>query len=257
MIPPEYQPAIQKAAGLIRSARHLVACTGAGISTPSGIPDFRSARTGLWEKDDPMQVASLTSFRYTPQIFFNWLRPLAHTSLSATPNPAHQALADLETAGLLQAVITQNIDDLHLQAGSRAVLELHGSLRTLSCTGCHQTFPARDFLPTFLQDGKIPLCPECQAVLKPDIVLFEEQLPAETWHQAEFHAHTADVMLIAGSSLTVTPAAYIPLEAHEAGARIILINQTPTFLDEVAAIRLPLDVAEALPAIVQQVLPNP
>jgi len=251
MIPESYNPQIKKAAGLIQSARYAVAFTGAGISTPSGIPDFRSARTGLWEKDDPMQVASLTSFLHTPERFFNWLRPLALTSLSASPNPAHLALAELENSGFLKAVITQNIDDLHVQAGSHNVLELHGSLRTLSCTGCHRSFSARDFMPAFIDSGTLPSCPECRSLLKPDIVLFEESLPAKTWYQAEVHARMADLMIVAGSSLTVTPAAYIPQEAVESGAQIIIINQTPTYLDEIAAILLPLDVAEVLPAITQ------
>lgn len=245
---------IEKAAGLVRSARHAVAFTGAGISTPSGIPDFRSARTGLWEQDDPMQVASLTSFYYTPERFYNWLRPLASTCLSAQPNPAHLALADLEKAGLLKAVITQNIDDLHLQAGSKNVLELHGSLRTFTCMGCHQSLPGRDILPAFIGSGKHPLCPNCQAILKPDIVLFEESLPTSTWYKAESHAQMADLMIVVGSSLSVTPAAYIPQEAVNSGAKLIILNQTPTYLDSIASVRLSADVAQVLPALVSSIL---
>jgi NAD-dependent deacetylase len=250
----QYILAIEKAAGLIRSARHAVAFTGAGISTPSGIPDFRSAQTGLWVKDDPMEVASLTSFLYTPDRFFNWLRPLARTSLAARPNSAHMALADLEKGGFLKAVITQNIDDLHFRAGSQNIFELHGSLHSLSCQGCHQTFSANEFLPQFVESGIPPTCPECHVLLKPDIVLFEERLPATTWYQAEAHAHQADLMIVVGSSLTVTPAAYIPQIAVESGAKVIIINHTATFLDKIAEIRIPLDVAEVLPAIAKQVL---
>jgi NAD-dependent deacetylase len=249
MIPGQYLPLIQKAAGLLQTARHAVAFTGAGISTPSGIPDFRSAQTGLWEKDDPMVVASVTSFLHTPERFFNWLRPLARTCVAAQPNPAHLALADLESKGILKAVITQNIDDLHRRAGSKNILELHGSLRSLTCANCDQTFFASDFLPQFVETGAPPCCPDCRTLLKPDIVLFEEQLPATTWYQAELYARQADVMLIAGSSLTVIPAAYIPQEAVESGAKIILINRTSTYLDNVASVLLPLEIAEVLPAI--------
>jgi len=254
MIPEQYLSAIEKAAGLVRSARHAVAFTGAGISTPSGIPDFRSAQTGLWERDDPMEVASLTSFLHTPERFFNWLRPLARTSIAANPNPAHFALADLEKTGHLKAVITQNIDDLHTRAGSQIIFELHGSLRSLSCLVCHHSYSAQEFLPEFIESGIPPTCSVCHALLKPDIVLFEEGLPANTWYQAEAHARQADLMIVIGSSLTVTPAAYIPQVAVESGAQVIIINRTPTYLDKIATVRLPLDVAEVLPAITKQVL---
>jgi len=253
MIPDVYFTAIQNAAGLLKAARHAVAFTGAGISTASGIPDFRSAGTGLWEKDDPMQVASLTSFLHTPNRFYNWLRPLARQCYSAQPNPAHLALAELEELGILKAIITQNIDNLHHRAGSRNVIELHGSLRTFSCPACQRTSQDDRVIPSFIQGNSIPACPFCAAPLKPDIVLFEESLPAPAWHQAEDHARRADVMLIVGSSLTVTPAAYIPLDALQAGAKIIIINLTSTFMDERAEVALPLSVAEALPLVVEQI----
>jgi len=254
MMPEQYPALIEKTAGLIRSARHAVAFTGAGISTPSGIPDFRSAQTGLWEKDDPMEVASLTSFFHTPERFFNWLRPLARSCIAANPNAAHIALADLEKAGYLKAVITQNIDDLHSRAGSRIIMELHGSLRSLTCQGCHQVYSSQVYFPDFIESGIPPTCPVCHALLKPDIVLFEEGLPATTWYQAEAQARQADLMIVVGSSLTVTPAAYIPQIVVESGAKVIIINRTPTYLDKIATVRLPLDVAEVLPAIAKQVL---
>jgi len=126
MNPPDRRQALAMAARMLRESRHAVALTGAGISTPSGIPDFRSAASGLWTQNDPMQVASLTTFRRRPEAFFNWLRPLAEKMWAAQPNPAHTALAQLEQAGLLKAVITQNIDALHQRAGSQTVIELHG-----------------------------------------------------------------------------------------------------------------------------------
>lgn len=253
MIPDQYIPAIQNAAGLLKAARYAVAFTGAGISTESGIPDFRSSGTGLWEHDDPMQVASLTSFLHTPSRFYNWLRPLVRQSYSAQPNPAHFAIADLERAGILQAVITQNIDNLHHRAGSVNVIELHGSLRTFSCPACQRTSEDSQVIPEFIQGNSIPACPFCAAPLKPDIVLYEENLPARAWHLAEDYARRADVMLIVGSSLTVTPAAYIPLDALQAGAKLIIINLSPTFLDEQADVLLPLSAAKALSLIVDQI----
>lgn len=241
------------AGDLLRYARYAVAFTGAGISTPSGIPDFRSARTGLWRQADPMQVASLTAFRRTPDVFFNWLRPLAQTSLDAQPNPAHAALAAMEQSGRLHAVITQNIDGLHQRAGSRIVHELHGSLSTLSCSKCRRRFALEPFRESFLTRHRIPLCPDCTIALKPDIVLFEEMLPQETWRQAEAAVARADVLLVAGSSLEVTPAANLPAEAARNGTKIIIVNFTPTWLDDQANIVIHGDVAEVLPEIAVQI----
>ncbi len=251
MIDPLFEQAIQSAARYLRNARHAIAFTGAGISTPSGIPDFRSQGSGLWRKSDPMKVASLSSFRHTPQVFFDWLRPLAQYIDRATPNPAHLALAQMEQAGILKAVITQNIDGLHQRGGSQTVLEVHGSLTTLVCMHCHSTYPLEDFLPAFLQDGTLPLCSDCQHILKPDFVLFEEMLPRETWLAAQQHCEEADVVLIAGSALEVMPAASLPMIAADHGAVVLINNYTPTFLDEQAAVLLPADVAEVLPRIQQ------
>ena len=254
MIAPLSEQALQSAAQYLRNARHAIAFTGAGISTPSGIPDFRSQGSGLWKKSDPLKVASLTSFRHTPQVFFDWLQPLAQRIDQSQPNPAHLALAQMEQAGILKAVITQNIDGLHQRAGSQTVLEVHGSLTTLSCGTCRGVYALEDFRSDFLQDGAIPHCPKCQHILKPDIVLFEEMLPKETWQTAQAHCEKADVILIAGSSLEVMPAASLPLIAAENGAVILINNFTPTFLDEQAAVLLPGDVAEALPRICKLLL---
>ena len=243
------EQSIQTAAETLRSARHAVAFTGAGISTPSGIPDFRSHGSGLWTSSDPMKVASLSSFRRTPQVFFDWLRPLAQRIDQSSPNPAHQALAQLEAAGRIKAVITQNIDGLHQRAGSREVLEVHGSMDTLTCPTCRRVYPLSQFRQAFLEQGELPRCQPCRQILKPDIVLFEEMLPAHTWLAAEKHCEQADVVLVAGSSLTVMPAAGLPLTAVERGAALILVNPTPTYLDEQAAVILNQDVAEVLPAI--------
>src|SRR5690606_18271286 len=136
--------AIKAAAALLQASRYVVALTGAGISTPSGIPDFRSPHSGVWEQVDPMAVASIQAFRRQPQLFFDWVRPLTYTILSAQPNPAHLALVQLEQYGPLKAVITQNIDMLHTRAGSHNVYEVHGHMRTASCLDCSYSCEAGD-----------------------------------------------------------------------------------------------------------------
>jgi NAD-dependent deacetylase len=238
---------IRKAADFLRHARAAVALTGAGISTPSGIPDFRSPGAGAWEKVDPMEVASLTAFRYHPEVFYNWVRPLAAAIHHARPNPAHRALADLEAAGRIKVVITQNIDELHTRAGSRRVLEIHGSLREATCGQCHRVWPGAPMLEKFIADGAVPRCPDCGGVLKPNVILMGEQLPAALLREAQAAARRCDVMLVAGSSLEVMPSAGLPLEAITRGARLVLVNREPTYLDDRADVLIHADVAQALP----------
>jgi NAD-dependent deacetylase len=242
------------AANLIRATRNGVALTGAGFSTPSGIPDFRSEGSGLWTHYDPMEVASLTSFRHQPERFFDWMRPLARTMSLAQPNPAHVALARLEEAGFIRAVITQNIDGLHQRAGSRCVFEVHGTFQSLSCIGCFQQYAATGYIEPYIEDGVIPRCPHCGEVLKPDVILFEEQLPIHTWLSAQQACRQCELILVAGSSLEVTPAADLPFEAIKNDAKLIIINQSPTYLDVRSAVLLRGDVAEILPRLVKQVL---
>ena len=231
----------------------MVAFTGAGISTPSGIPDFRSAKTGLWERYDPMRSASLASFIRAPEDFYSWLRPLAADILRAEPNPAHIALARLEKAGMLAGIITQNIDSLHQAAGSLEVIELHGHLRETACLSCLTTYPAHAQLEAFAWNGTIPICPQCGKRLKPCVVLFGEDLPHNAVHNARDTLSRADMVLIAGSSLQVVPASYFPREALDNGAKLIIINLETTYLDEQASVVLHADVAEALPAIANEV----
>ncbi len=245
---------IDFAADLFCQAKRVVALTGAGISTPSGIPDFRSEGTGLWSRDEPMEVASLNTFCTAPEKFYAWFRPLAGQIFNACPNPAHIALAQLEEAGRIGLVATQNIDTLHQKAGSRRVAEMHGTLATLSCTQCFSQVSSQGFLAPFVERGEIPHCPKCGGVLKPDVILFGEQLPQKAWMEAQGESRRCDLMLVAGSSLEVLPVAGLPMQALDRGAHLIIVNNTPTYLNVRADIAILEDVAEVLPAIAERVI---
>lgn len=238
---------IQRAGQLLYQARAVVVFSGAGLSTPSGIPDFRSPGSGLWDGVDPFEVASLTAFRHHPERFYNWVRPLAARILAAEPNSAHHALARLEAAGKLRAVITQNIDRLHQRAGHRLVYEIHGTLETATCGCCHRRFEAAERMLAFVREGMLPRCPHCKLILKPDVILMEEQLPRRVFESARDAARQCDLMLVVGSSLEVMPAAGLPLEALNRGAKLILVNYGATYLDERADVLIQADVAEVLP----------
>jgi NAD-dependent deacetylase len=227
--------------------------TGAGISTPSGIPDFRSEGSGLWSRDEPMEVASLSTFRTAPERFFNWFQPLASQICNALPNAAHKALAEFESAGHVQVVITQNIDALHHKAGSKNVVEMHGTLRTVSCTNCFKQFEADPFLQPYIETGKIPQCLNCNGILKPDVILFGEQLPQSAWYEAQRAVRQCGLMIVAGSSLEVLPVARLPMQALDRGAHLIIINNTPTYLNVRADIVIMDDVATMLPEIAKRV----
>ncbi len=238
--------AIARAAELLRAARHIVVLTGAGISRPSGIPDFRSAG-GLWAHDDPMAVASLAGFRADPRRFYSWVQPLIDTIELAAPNPAHLALAQLERSGRLTAVITQNIDGLHQRAGSRVVYELHGHIRSATCLNCEHQAPAQPLIAQVRQ-GTIPRC-RCGGLFKPDVVLFDELLPRGLFWLAQRAIEQCDAVLVAGTALEVAPVCELPLAALQRGARLIIVNQGDTYLDARADVVLHEDVAEALPEI--------
>jgi NAD-dependent deacetylase len=240
--------AIERAAEILSEARRVVALTGAGISRPSGIPDFRS-EGGLWQLDDPQAVASLRGFQADPRRFYAWFRPLLDTIMAARPNPAHIALAQLERGGLLKAVITQNIDGLHQRAGLREVYELHGHMRSATCVTCERQAPARPLLDR-ARRGEVPRC-SCGGAFKPDVVLFDELLPRGLYWLALRELETCDTLIVAGTSLEVAPVCDLPLIALKRGARLIVVNQGATYLDSRADVALREDVALALPAIVE------
>jgi NAD-dependent deacetylase len=245
---------LEDAAELFRNAKRTVVLTGAGISTPSGIPDFRSEGTGLWARDEPLETASLSTFRTAPEKFFNWFRPLANQIFYAQPNPAHKALAEFEQAGYQLTIITQNIDGLHQKAGSQHVVEMHGTIRTLSCTQCYKQSPSEEYLKPFIENGTIPLCTNCNGILKPDVILFGEQLPQSAWQAAQRATRECDLMLVAGSSLEVLPVAGLPIQALDHGAHLIVINNTVTYVNVRADIVITDNVATIIPEIMKRAI---
>jgi NAD-dependent deacetylase len=236
-------------ARLLRDARSVVALTGAGISVPSGIPDFRSPGSGLWTKVNPMEVAHIEVFQRDPARFWSFYGQRFDTLDDKEPNRAHLVLAELEQAGLLNAVITQNIDRLHARAGSREVIEVHGSIATSSCLRCGARFPLEEVRRRAAQaDADMPRC-DCTHPLKPDVVLFGELLPVAALARAEELAAAADVLLCIGSSLEVYPVASLPELTLAAGGQLAIITQGPTGFDRHASVRMQGDVVEELEAL--------
>ena len=238
-------------AELIRESDSVIALTGAGISVPSGIPDFRSPGTGLWENVDPMEVAHIDVFRRDPQRFWHFYGDRFRALEQKRPNQAHLALARLERAGLLDAVITQNIDRLHAAAGTEALVEVHGTIEHSSCQVCRARYPLPDVRARQREDAAgVPRC-ECGSPLKPDVVLFGEYLPAEALRRAEQLASEADLMVCLGSSLEVFPVAQLPGLTLAAGGRIAIVTQGATPLDSRAAVRCAGDVVDELNAVLE------
>lgn len=245
---------ISHAVDLIKKSHCTVALTGAGISTPSGIPDFRSPNGGLWTRFEPMEVASLSAFRHNPEQFYQWLQPLAARLHAARPNSAHLALARMQNGGYISVIITQNIDGLHTRAGAKQVLEVHGSLETMTCTNCFLKYPSAMFIEDYINYCKLPYCQVCGSILKPDVILYEEQLPVKTWLNAEDACKHCDLMLVVGTSLEVMPSARLPSQALDHGAHLIIVNNSETFMDDRADVVIHGDVSDILPGIEVEVL---
>ena len=239
--------AASRLADLITESRSTVALTGAGISVPSGIPDFRTPGTGLWENVDPMEVAHIDAFRRDPERFWSFYRPRFEMLGDKQPNAAHWALAELESAGLLDAVVTQNVDRLHRVAGSKKLIEVHGSIDSSSCTECRETFPL-ERVDTLFTNG-VAHCSTCDGLVKPDVVLFGELLPEAAMLEAQSLAENCDLMLCVGSSLEVYPVAGLPQIALAAGAKLAIVTQGPTPYDGDAEIKLDGDVVEEMSAM--------
>jgi NAD-dependent deacetylase len=239
----------RRLAELIGESDSVVALTGAGISVPSGIPDFRTPGTGLWENVDPMKVAHIDAFLSDPVEFWRFYGQRFQTLEDKRPNGAHAALAKLEQAGLLDAVITQNIDRLHAKAGTRELIEVHGTIDHSSCLSCGARYPLADVRARQLADADgVPRC-DCGLPLKPDVVLFGELLPARALRRAEQLAAGADLMLCVGSSLEVYPVAELPATTLLGGGRVAIVTRGATPFDARAAVRCDGDVVAELEAV--------
>jgi NAD-dependent deacetylase len=226
----------EELASLLRERGPGVVLTGAGMSTDSGIPDFRSAQ-GIWAEVDPLEVASIDAFRRDPVRVWQWYGPRIHGLLAAEPNDGHRALAELERAGHVRAVVTQNIDGLHTRGGSADVVEVHGSIRRFACLGCHAT-AALDEVLDQLRVREAPECPSCGAILKPGVVMFGELLPVDAFARAERLVREAGVLVAVGSSLQVWPVAALPDETVRAGGALAIVNDEPTPYDDAATVVL-------------------
>jgi NAD-dependent deacetylase len=245
----------ERLAELIRENQPCVVLTGAGVSTESGVPDFRSP-TGIWAEFNPLEYATLGAFRRDPEKVWRFYAPRFAMLMEAEPNRAHRALAELQQLGLVRAVVTQNIDLLHERAGSRDVVEVHGSIRTSSCPGCGASYGLEEVVP-LIEDGEgAPRCPACGAILKPDVVFFEELLPPEAIERANALAEEAGLLLVVGSSLEVYPVADLPRTTLEAGGKVAVVNRTPTWVDGRAALRLDGSAGEVLTATLRRLLPQ-
>jgi NAD-dependent deacetylase len=246
----KFDPAhqLERAAEILRSASSAIAVTGAGISAESGIPTFRG-EGGLWKQYDPVKVSSIDTFLADPAAYWSVSKERGRLALAARPNPGHHALAQMEAAGRVVAVVTQNTDGLHQDSGSRRVIELHGSGRTVQCLECERREP-RSEVQQRLDVEMPPRCPACgSTLLKPTVVLFGEPMPRDAIDEPFALARNAGAVLVVGSSLVVYPAAEVPLVAVRSGARMIIVNAEPTPFDDLAEVVIHGRAGEILPRI--------
>lgn len=223
---------LERLVQLLRSSSYTLALTGAGISTESGIPDFRSPESGLWTETDPLEVATGEAFRRNPRKFYLFWRKRLPSLLQAQPNATHITLARLEKRGLLHGLITQNIDNLHGEAGSQQIWEVHGNYKRAICIRCRRQYGIETLLGE-AEEAQLPRCPECGGLLKPDVVLFGEQLPP-SFARAASATSRADLLIALGTSLEVYPVAGLPPQAARSGAKLVIINRDPTPYDHLA-----------------------
>ena len=235
---------VERLAELFESRRPCVVLTGAGISTESGIPDFRSAG-GIWERYDPTEVAHIDAFRRDPARVWEFYGLRLAALRRAEPNDGHRALAQLEGRGWIRTIVTQNVDGLHQRAGSREVVEVHGSLREAECVHCGVRLPLEDTVAGL----PLPPCPECGEVLKPGVVMFGELLPAEAIQRAQELAAEADLLLVVGSALEVYPVAELPGETLGSGGVLAIVNRGATHWDSRAEVVLDAGAGETLCAL--------
>ncbi len=251
------QRKIAQVAEILTQHPFCVALTGAGLSTRSGLPDFRSPGKGLWvrmEKKPPgiAEVMTLQGFKEKPEVFYSYFRSFLEMLLSAKPNQAHRALAELEAGGYIQGMITMNGDMLHQKAGSRRVIEMHGTIERAVCMRCYQSDDGLVHWQRYIENGKMPQCRHCGGVLKPDVILTGEQLPVQMVLQAKKLLQACDVIMAIGTSFSGGPVMNWIEKACEQGKKLLIFNLNPTLLDSVAEIVIRADVVEVLPAILEE-----
>ncbi len=249
----ELDTRIEEAADLIRQAQTMVAFSGAGISTESGLADFRSPG-GIWERYRTITYQEFLASEKARTEYWQMRRELIPGLLAARPNKAHLALAQLQQMKKLRAIITQNVDGLHQAAGSDQVIELHGTNRTVSCLSCGQRWSIEEIQTRLEADEAVPDCIDCGGIIKPDTVSFGQSMPEEAMSTAFQWAQDCDLMLMIGSSLAVQPAALVPVAAAEAGAKLIFINRTETPYDDLAAVRFNESAGELLTNLVEKII---
>jgi NAD-dependent deacetylase len=244
---------IQQAAVLLMKAKHAIALTGAGISTESGIPDFRS-ESGIWKKYNPDIYGDIKSFLQDPSKFWKMAEDIAPNLFNAQPNAGHFAIAELEKMDIIKAIITQNVDELHQKAGSVLVYEVHGNINRFTCLGCRASYTKEQVMQKLKKDKKNPpFCDVCSAPLKPSVVLFGESLPKFEIYYSQDLAKKSDVMLIAGSSLEVAPVCDLPVYTLSAKGKLIIVNDEPTNLDGKAEVVINNKIGTILPLIVEEI----
>ena len=248
---------IKRLAQLIVASKRTIVFTGAGVSTESGIPDFRSPG-GIWSRYDPedFTIEKFLSSREARKTL--WKMSIEGELLTeAQPDPAHYAIAELYRLGKLDCIITQNIDTLHQKAGvpEDRVLELHGNIRWVVCLSCRRRFPMPEVLQKIKEGIEVPNCPDCQGILKPDVVFFGEELPQDTLWEAIRWAQSCDLFIVIGSTLVVYPSAYMPTYAREAGAKLAIVNLTPTLVDYYATVVIRGKAGEIMPRVMEKLRP--
>jgi NAD-dependent deacetylase len=235
-------------AALLRERQPCVVLTGAGVSTESGLPDFRSP-DGIWAKFDPMEYATIDAFHEDPEKVWRFYAPRYSMLASAEPNDAHRALFELEQRGFVSALITQNIDMLHERAGSRGAVEVHGSIRESHCLRCDLSYTLAEVV-ALLEASPVPRCPKCDSVLKPGVVMFGELLPQEALDRSFELARKAALLLVVGSALEVQPVAVLPWETRQGGGTVAIVNLGPSAFDDHATLKIDGKAGEVLPALV-------
>lgn len=248
---------IGEAIKLLARSRHAIAFTGAGISAESGVPTFRDAN-GLWRNHKPEELATPEAFRKNPSLVWEFYRWRMELIRKARPNRAHLALAELERMGIIRAVITQNVDDLHREAGSRNLIELHGNIFRVRCTSCTygENLKESGRLEEFLKERTLPRCPRCGSLLRPDVVWFGEPLPKGALEEAFRLAERSDLVLVIGTSGVVYPAAYIPHIVKERGGKVIEINPKRSGITPIADVFIPSPAGEAMERILKALRRN-